>query len=151
MERTIGDRIGFIKVVQERRCLTAHQIFDICDKRGKYVSEKTISRLLEEGSEDKGFHLHSIVSVYEALYEEYGDENCSDDVNTLRQKLAYREQQIDNLLLQIEMMSKNFDEKVRLYEDAKQAYQQTIALLEKNFEQVSLRFDKVLSDYLADK
>lgn len=150
MERTVEDRIGFIKTTQERHCLTAHQIFEICDRRGKYVSEKTISRLLKDGSEDGGFHLHSIVSVYEALYEEYDDDDTG-DIEALKQKLAYREQQIDNLLLQIEIMQKSFKEKIQLYEDRKQAYQQTIAILEKNFEQINLRFDKVLSDYLADK
>ena len=150
MIRTVSDTIQFIKEIQARYCLTVSQIFEICDRRGKYVSEKTISRIVKEGSEDEGFHLNSIVNVYEALYEEYG-EDTPDDVIALKQIIAYRNHQIDNLLLQIEVMNKNFKEKIQLYEDRKQAYQQTIALIEKNLEQVSLRFDKVLGEYLADK
>ena len=144
MERTVRERIRYIKHVRDKHELTPTEILDICDKNGAYISDKTLNKILKEGSEECKFQYNSIISVYEALYATFGDEDMTDDVATLKRMIAERNRQIDNLLLQIEKTHES-------YEELKKADEKTIALLEKDLEQINSRFDKVLTAYLADK
>ena len=144
MERTVRERIKYIKHVRDKHNLSPTEILDICDKNGAYISDKTLCKILKEGSEECKFQYNSIISVYEALYATFGDEDMTDDVAALKRMIAERNRQIDNLLLQIEKTHES-------YEELKKADEKTISLLEKDLEQINARFDKVLAAYLADK
>lgn len=149
MERTVRERIRFIKNTVEKHKLSTKDILAVCDKNGGYVHEKTLAKILKDGSEDFKFHYQTIIGVYEALYAAFGDEDIPDDVATLKRMIAERNRQIDNLLMQIEKMQEHFKTEMDLCEDRKKTYEKTIAVLEEQLAQISSRFDKVLAAYLS--
>lgn len=148
MERTIQDRIRYIKKIRDERCLTPTQIMEICDKNGGYVSDKTIIKMLREDSEELSFHFHSVIAVYEGLYNAFGDDSAPDDVIALKHIIAERNRQIDNLLLQIETMHKDHKERISLYEERKNAYEKNISNLEIQLAKMNERFEKMFDAYL---
>lgn len=136
MERTIRDRIRFIKQVREKHELSTSQIMELCDKNGGYVSDKTIAKILKEGSENLNYQYHSIVSVYEALLNVYGDESTPDDVAALKHIVAERNRQIDTLLLQIETTHEENKQRFDLLEERRRYFEETISLLKAQNEQL---------------
>ena len=144
MERSARERIRFIKQTVKKHELAVKDVVDLCDKNGSYFHPKTITKVLGEGSEDLNYQYNTIVGVYEALYNTYGDDEIPDDVAALKRIIADRNRQIDNLLMQIEKMEEH-------HREQEQAHLKTISLLEKDLEQINNRFDKVLAAYLADK
>lgn len=148
MERTVRDRIRFIKQIREKHGLTPQQIMDICDRNGGYVSDKTIAKILKEGSENFKYQYHSIVSVYEALFNVYGDETTPDDISALKRMIAERNRQIDNLLIQIETTHEEYEKRFAMCEERKKAYEKTISLLETQLEKMNDRFEKLLDAHL---
>ena len=151
MERTVRERIKFIKQAVEKHKLTIKDVADLCDKNGAYLHEKTIAKFFKEDSEGIKYQYNTIISVYEAIYNAYGDEDIPDDATALKRIIAERNRQIDNLLMQIEKGEEHHKEQLKLCEDRKGAYEKTISLLEKDLEQINSRFDKVLGAYLELK
>lgn len=139
MERTVRERIKYIKHVRDKHNLTPTEILDICDKNGAYISDKTLCKILKEGSEEAKFQYNSIISVYEALYASFGDEDMTDDVTTLKRMIAERNRQIDNLLLQIEKTHESYEARLVLCDDRKTVYESTINLLKSQLEQSNAR------------
>ena len=151
MERTLQDRLKYIKKIRDERCLTPAQIMEICDKNGGYVSDKTIARMLREDSEELSFHFHSVVAVYEGLYNAFGDDSAPDDVIALKHIIAERNRQIDNLLLQIETMHKDHKARIALYDERKKAYECNIENLETQLDKMNERFEKIFDAYLKSQ
>ena len=151
MERTVRERIRFIKITIEKHKLTVKDIKDVCDRNGTYFHEKTINKLLKEGSEDFKYQYNTIIGVYEALYNAYGDDDIPDDVAALKRIIAERNRQIDNLLMQIEKTDEHHKEQIKLYEERKKAFEKTISLLEQDLQLINARFDKVLQSFLSEK
>lgn len=130
MEKTIRERIKTIKDIKEEHGLSISQIMDIMSAQGGYVSQNTLNKLFREGSENKKFNYHSIAPVYEALISVYGEEYTSNDVATLKRMLIDRSRQIDSLIIQIEDIREDIKEQKAVYEDRKNAYEKSIAVLE---------------------
>ena len=80
MERTVRERIRFIKQTVKKHELATKDVVDLCDKNGSYFHPKTINKVLGEGSEDLNYQYNTIIGVYEALYNAYGDDEIPDDV-----------------------------------------------------------------------
>lgn len=151
MKKTVAERIRFIKKVREEQELSAAQIADLVSDNGEYVSERTIYKILADGSEEEGYQPHSVIAVFEALTAKYGDMSLPDDVGALRQLVAARNRHIDSLVLQLENQAEEFGKREALFEERKAHFERTIALLEAQIETLNLRFDKVLNAYLEVK
>lgn len=149
MERTLQDRLKYIKKIRDEHCLSPVQIMEICDKNGAYVSDKTITKLLREDSEELRFHFHSVVSVYEGLYNKFGDDAAPDDVIALKHIIAERNRQIDNLLLQIETMVSDHKNTIELYDERKAAYERNIINLESQLTIMNECYKNLFDAYLA--
>lgn len=165
MKKTVAERIRFIKKVREEQDLTVAQIADIVSDNGEYVSERTIYKMLADGSEEEGYQPHSVIAVFEALTAKYGDVSLPDDPGALRQLIASRNRHIDSLVLQLENQAEEYAKREALFEERKANFERTISLLEAQLEQANARLtereaaiarkdailEKLIGNFLAKK
>lgn len=165
MKKTVAERIRFIKKVREEQNLTVAQIADIVSDNGEYVSDRTIYKILADGSEEEGYQPHSVIAVFEALTAKYGDVSLPDDAGALRQLIASRNRHIDSLVLQLENQAEEYAKREALFEERKANFERTISLLEAQLEQANARLtereativrkdailEKLIGNFLAKK
>lgn len=73
MEKTIRERVLFIRKVRNEHGLSAEKISDIVSRHGEYVSITTIRRVIAKDAENKRFRIDTIAPIYDALHAEYGE------------------------------------------------------------------------------
>ena len=122
MEKTLRQRIAQIKDIAEAEKLSIADIADIVSETGEYVSEPTIRKMLSDSSESMGFQYHSVISIYEALINRFGDMPDIKDVEKLRLLIAERDKQIDRIV-------KEYIQREEIYADRKGVFENTIRLL----------------------
>lgn len=165
MKKTIAERIYFIKRMRDEHDLTVSLIADIVSENGDYVSERTLYKILADGSEEETFQPHSIIAVVEALTAKYGDLSLPDDVAALRQLVTARNRHIDSLVLQMENQAEEYAKREALFEERKAYFERTISLLESQLQTINARLndreeviarkdailEKMIEEYLSKK
>lgn len=145
MEKIMRKRIEDIRKIKKEQDLSNEGILDIVYSYGKSISKKTLSNIIADGSEDGSFRCSSILDVYEALIDKYGDpDSPTEDIAVLQYKIKTKNRELDRLLLEYEEHEKEFKEKIRLYNERKTAYEKTISILEKQLEHQAEIINKLL-------
>lgn len=147
MEKTLRQRITQIKEICNREELRVSTIADIVSESGEYVSDRTLYKLLEDGSENSNFQHHTVIAVYEALINRFGDMADVQDITTLKRLLTERDKQIDRIVMQVERREEDFENREKIYADRKKAYEHTIIILKEEIDylktQMSLKDDEI--------
>lgn len=134
MEKTIRQRIKTMKVIKAEHNLSLSQILNIVADNGGYVSEKTVQKVFKEGNENSKFHYHTISDLFEALTAVYGEDIETEDAAALRHIISERNKQIDALIIQIEDLQEEFDNRLVFYKNRKEQFEKTINILETQVE-----------------
>ena len=129
MEKTFRQRISQIKEIVEKEELSVGSVADLVSKSGEYVSEPTIRRMLNDDAETLSFQTHSVIAVYEALINKYGDQPEVKDVDALKLLLMERDKQIDRIIMQAERTQEDFSQRDDIYADRKSVFENMIQLL----------------------
>lgn len=120
---------------------------DIVSESGEYVSERTLYKLLDDGSENGNFQPHSVIPVYEALINRFGDMADVQEIETLKRLLTERDKQIDRIVVQAERREEELESRERIYADRKKAFEHTITILKEQMEymksQIALKDDEL--------
>lgn len=72
MEKTIAQRVSYIKKIRDEHGLSAEKICDIVSRRGDYISVTTVRRVIAKDAETKRFRIDTVAPIYDALVAEYG-------------------------------------------------------------------------------
>lgn len=149
MEKTLRQRITDIKAICSEQGLPLSEIMNIIEDSGRHVSERTVQRILSKDSEDMSFQYHSVIAVYEALIEKYGDKPNVTDVDELQKMVMDRDKQIDRLAIYIERKDEDYEQRDNLYADRKHIFETTIDILK---EQIDLLRDQIkIKDDIINK
>lgn len=77
MEKTISQRVAYIKKIRDIHGLSAEKISDIVSRHGEYVSITTIRRVIAKNAETRRFRIDTVAPIYDSLLAEYGDDTPS--------------------------------------------------------------------------
>ncbi len=137
-------RIEEIRKIKREQDLSNEAILDVVYAYGKNVSGKTLSRILADGSEYKSFRCQSILDIHEALIDKYGNIDEPEDIAALRYIIKNKNHELDRVLMEFEEREKEFERKMQLCDERKQAYEKTITILETQLKHQSEIIDKLL-------
>ena len=129
MKRILIQRVEQIREICAREQLQAADIADLVSFSGEYVSIPTIYKLLNEDLESSKFQHHSVIAVYEALINKYGDMPDVQDIGTLKFMIAERDKQLDRIMMQVELSEEEHGHRDEIYADRKHVYESTIQIL----------------------
>lgn len=124
------NRIEEIRKIKREHDLSNEVILDVVYAYGKNISGKTLQKILADGSEYKNFRYQSILDVHEALMDKFGSLDEPNDVTALKCIIKAKNSELDRLLMEYEVREKEFDHKMQLCDQRKDAYEKTIAILE---------------------
>lgn len=128
MKRRTIHRLKEIKAEQE---LSIPQIMKMMEERGQFVSEPTLKKIFQEGSEEKNFRYQdTIMPVADVLLDLYGDKSGIDDCEALRQIIREKNKLIELLMMKLEEQAKAHAEKEAVYADRKADFEKQIQHLE---------------------
>lgn len=152
MEKTLRQRILQIKAICKDQALPATKVIDMVYESGKSVSDRTIRKLLAEGSEEMSFQYDSVIKVYEVLIDRFGDTPDVQDIEILRRMITERDKQIDRLMIECEKRDSEYGERYELYADRKNVYEKTIEILHEQikFKDEEIRRKDELLDMLVE-
>lgn len=120
-----------LKEIKAEQGLSISQIMKMMEERGQFVSEATLKKLFQDGSEEKNFRYQdTIMPVADVLLDLYGDKSGIDDAESLRQIIREKNKLIELLMLKLEEQEKAHAEKEAVYADRKAAYEKQNAQLE---------------------
>lgn len=140
--RVMEKKILKIKEIKEAHKVPNEYILDLVSKNHGSVSDSTLRRILEEGSEDRqNFQYHSVADVYSALTLEFGEDFVTEDIGSVKALLSERNKWIDRLVEEINTMKEHHKAVENLYEQRKDNFEKTIELQKQTYEQ-SLRLAK---------
>lgn len=72
--------------IKQEQGLTIPQIADMLEARGQFISEATLKKVFQEGSEDKNFRYQdTIAPLADVLLDIYGDTSGLQDIESLKQ------------------------------------------------------------------
>ena len=142
MEKTLRQRITQIKEICRREEINAPRLADIVSENGDYISERTNYKLLEDGSESYNFQPHTVIVVYEALINKFGDMADTQDVELLKRLLTERDKQIDHILIQAERREEELESRERIYADRKKDFEHTITILKEQIEFMKAQIER---------
>ena len=137
-------RIAEIRKIKREQDLSNEAILDVIYSYGRNISGKTLQKILADGSEYKSFRYQSVLDVYEALIEKFGNTDKSEDVATLQYIIKSKNHELDRLLIECEEHEKEFERKMQLCDERKQAYEKTISILESQLQHQSEIINKLL-------
>ena len=147
-KRVMSKKIIVIKQIKTAHSLPNDKILDLVACNGGSVSESTLRRILEDGSEDGNFHFSSVADVYNALTLEYGDDFQSDDPAALKALLSERNKWIDRLSEEIESIKEEHKAREALYAQRRDTYERTISLLQELIEKQDALIEQLLAAHL---
>ena len=152
-KRVMSKKIQVIKQIKNQHNLPNDVILSFVMKNGGTVSDSTLRRILEDGSEEKTFQYASVADVYNALTKEFGDDYSTDDPVTLKTIISERNRWIDRLAEEIETLKDDYAVRETLYAERKENYEKTIELQKATYEQsLALLRDRVAKqDIIIEK
>lgn len=130
-----------LKEIKQEQGLSISQIMNMMEERGQYVSEATLKKIFQDGSEEKNFRYQdTIMPVADVLLDLYGDRSGIDDCEALRHIIREKNKLIELLMLKLEEQEKAHAEKETVYADRKVAFEKQIHHLESQI----ARYEKAL-------
>ena len=120
-----------LKEIKAEQQLSISQIMSMMEERGQFVSEATLKKIFQDGSEEKNFRYQdTIMPVADVLLDLYGDKSGLDDAESLRHIIREKNKLIELLMLKLEEQEKAHADKELVYADRKAAFEKQIAQLE---------------------
>lgn len=130
-----------LKEIKAEQGLSIPQIMKMMEERGQFVSEPTLKKIFQEGSEEKNFRYQdTIMPVADVLLDLYGDKSGIDDCESLRQIIREKNKLIEMLMMKLEEQAKAHAEKEVVYADRKAAFEKQI----QHFEAQIARYEKAI-------
>ena len=140
MKRRTIHRLKEIKNEQE---LSISQIMKMMEERGQFVSEATLKKIFQDGSEEKNFRYQdTIMPVADVLLDLYGDKSGLDDADSLRHIIREKNKLIEMLMMKLEEQAKAHADKELVYADRKEAFERQIRHLEAQIARYEKAIDK---------
>lgn len=111
MQERIKDLIIQLKSMREREGLSIPQIVRMIEENGEHVSESTVRRILEDGSENQNFRPESIQPIERVLLKIDKDqlEGSSDEVRALKDIILLRDMEIAHLTEKIKDLNADLE------------------------------------------
>ena len=132
-----------LKEIKEQQGLSIAQIMKMMEERGQFVSEPTLKKIFQEGSEEKNFRYQdTIMPVADVLLDLYGDKSGIDDCEALRHIIREKNKLIELLMMKLEEQAKAHAEKEVVYADRKAAFEKQIQHLEAQVARYEKAIDK---------
>jgi len=120
-----------LKEIKSEQGLSISQIMSMMEERGQFVSEATLKKIFQDGSEEKDFRYQdTIMPVADVLLDLYGDKSGLDDAESLRHIIREKNKLIELLMMKLEEQEKAHADKEIVYADRKAAYEKQIQQLE---------------------
>lgn len=119
-----------LKEIKAEQGLSISQIMNMMEERGQFVSEATLKKIFQDGSEEKNFRYQdTIMPVADVLLDLYGDKSGIDDCEALRHIIREKNKLIELLMMKLEEQAKAHAEKEVVYADRKAAFEKQIEQL----------------------
>ncbi len=132
-----------LKEIKAEQGLSIPQIMKMMEERGQFVSEPTLKKIFQEGSEEKNFRYQdTIMPVADVLLDLYGDKSGIDDCESLRHIIREKNKLIEMLMLKLEEQAKAHADKEIVYADRKAAFEKQIQHLEVQIARYEKAIDK---------
>lgn len=132
-----------LKEIKAEQGLSIPQIMKMMEERGQFVSEPTLKKIFQEGSEEKNFRYQdTIMPVADVLLDLYGDKSGIDDCEALRHIIREKNKLIELLMMKLEEQAKAHAEKEVVYADRKAAFEKQIQHLEAQVARYEKAIDK---------
>lgn len=132
-----------LKEIKNEQQLSISQIMNMMEERGQFVSEATLKKIFQDGSEEKNFRYQdTIMPVADVLLDLYGDKSGIDDAESLRHIIREKNKLIEMLMLKLEEQAKAHAEKEIVYADRKAAFEKQIQHLESQIARYEKAIDK---------
>lgn len=148
-KRLMSNKVKIIKRIKEEHNLPNEMILDLVTRNNGTISESSLKRVFEEGSEDKTFRYSTIEDLYNALTKEFGDDYANDDPAVLKNIIAERNNWIDRLVEEIKHTKEDFAVREKLYEERKSNYDHTIEMLQARIDKQDEIIEKLLDSHLS--
>ena len=145
----MSNKVKIIKRIKEEHNLPNEMILDLVTRNNGTISESSLKRVFEEGSEDKTFRYSTIEDLYNALTKEFGDDYANDDPAVLKNIIAERNNWIDRLVEEIKHTKEDFAVREKLYEERKSNYDHTIEMLQARIDKQDEIIEKLLDSHLS--
>lgn len=132
-----------LKEIKAEQGLSIPQIMKMMEERGQFVSEPTLKKIFQEGSEEKNFRYQdTIMPVADVLLDLYGDKSGIDDAESLRHIIREKNKLIELLMMKLEEQAKAHAEKELVYADRKAAFEKQIQHLESQIARYEKAIDR---------
>lgn len=132
-----------LKEIKNEQGLSISQIMKMMEERGQFVSEATLKKIFQDGSEEKNFRYQdTIMPVADVLLDLYGDKSGIDDCEALRHIIREKNKLIEMLMMKLEEQAKAHAEKEIVYADRKAAFEKQIQHLEAQIARYEKAIDK---------
>ena len=132
-----------LKEIKNEQGLSISQIMKMMEERGQFVSEATLKKIFQDGSEEKNFRYQdTIMPVADVLLDLYGDKSGIDDCEALRHIIREKNKLIEMLMLKLEEQAKAHADKEIVYADRKEAFEKQIKHLEAQISRYEKAIDK---------
>ena len=132
-----------LKEIKAEQQLSISQIMGMMEERGQFVSEATLKKIFQDGSEEKNFRYQdTIMPVADVLLDLYGDKSGLDDAESLRHIIREKNKLIELLMLKLEEQSRTHADKELVYADRKAAFEKQIAQLEAQLARYQTAIDR---------
>ena len=148
--RIMSNKVLTIKKIKEKHNLPNDMILDLVARNNGTISESSLRRVFEDGSEDRPFRYSTIEDLYNALTKEFGDDYANDDPAVLKNIILERNNWIDRLVEEIKHNKEDFSVRETLYEERKQNYQHTIQMLQARIDKQDEIIDRLLDSHLSE-
>ena len=148
-QRIMSNKVQIIKRIKEKHNLPNDMILDLVARNNGTISESSLRRVFEDGSEDKTFRYSTIEDLYNALTKEFGDDFSSEDPAVLKNIILERNNWIDRLVEEIKHNKEDFSARETLYEERKQNYVHTIKMLQERIDKQDEIIKRLLDSHLA--
>lgn len=148
--RIMSNKVLTIKKIKEKHNLPNDMILDLVARNNGTISESSLRRVFEDGSEKRPFRYATIEDLYNALTKEFGDDYANDDPAILKNIILERNNWIDRLVEEIKHNKEDFSVRETLYEERKQNYEHTIQMLQSRIDKQDEIIDKLLDSHLSE-
>lgn len=148
-QRIMSNKVQIIKRIKEKHNLPNDMILDLVTRNNGTISESSLRRVFEDGSEDKTFRYSTIEDLYNALTKEFGDDFSSEDPAVLKNIILERNNWIDRLVEEIKHNKEDFSARETLYEERKQNYVHTIKMLQERIDKQDEIIERLLDSHLS--
>lgn len=119
-----------LKEIKAEQGLSIPKIMEMLEARGQFVSEPTLKKIFQDGSEEKNFRYQdTIMPVADVLLDIYGDKSGLDDAESLRNIIREKNKFIELLMMKLEEQASEHKQKEEMYKDRKAIYEKQIEQL----------------------